>query len=167
LLKRTPAEEKVFLSRSIPTDYEDGTIILIYSTGETSAAFDESPKRYRRRLAVRIECLTSGNDDDNLDAKLEELGDRVESLMEVDDTFGGLANSVELTGSSYQTEDNAQSPMGLLALLFEVEFFTYAIRPELQCLDDLKTIDTKWKIGHDNSAPDNVVDAEDTANLES
>lgn len=160
LLNGTPAGEAVFLSRSIPVQYEEQTVLLIYSTGETSRAFDESPKRYRRALGLRIEAISSGNDDDDLDQKLENLADAIEDLMEHDDTFGGLSNSIEYQGCDYQTDDAAASPMGMVAMRYEIEFFTYAVRPEAFCLDALKIVDTKWKIGHNNAEPDNVIDAE-------
>jgi len=161
LLNKTGAQSRVSISRSIPTDAQDLPAILIYSTGENVDRFNEAPKNYRRTLNVNLEIIAAGNDDDHLDYILEDIGDKVEELMELDETLGGLANKLELSGSSYQSEPDAQSPIGSLVLAYQIEFFTDAPLPGSVCLDDFKGADTKWKVGHHDSSPDNVVEAED------
>lgn len=163
---KTPAQDRVLLSKSLPTEYETLPVVLIYSTGESSELFDVSPKRYRRILTIVVECVATGVDDDDLDKNLEEIGDLVETWMELDETFGGIANRLELAGADYQTESGGASPIGLLSLRFEIEFFTYANRPEINCLDAFKTYGTDWKIGHDQGPSDAVIDAEDTSELD-
>jgi hypothetical protein len=93
------------------------------------------------------------------------MGEKVEDFLDRDETFGNLINRVELASSDYQTDAAAQSPTGLLALTFNLEFFTYAQRPDAVCYDTFKTSDTGWKIGHNEEAPDAVIDAEDETTL--
>lgn len=162
---KTPAGDAVFLSRAIPSQYEDLPIINVYSTGETSGIFDVSQKRYRRVLEVKIECLVTGKDDDDLDLKMEVLADRVEALLEIDETFGGVANSLELIGADYQAESEAATSVGLLSLRYGVEFFAYAQRLEDQILNDFNLANLNWKVGHHDESPDNVVDAVDEVTL--
>lgn len=162
--------ENIRVSRTIPTQSESLPAILIYSTTENVRRFDESPKRYERTLTVNIECLDSGNNDDDMDMRLEVIADQVEALMERDETLGGIANDLELVSTNYQQEPDGESPMGSLVLQYNVEFYQYAIRPDDECLDALKGIDIEYKIGHDNSSPQpepiETVDAEDKINFE-
>jgi len=128
LLNQTPAGDRVSISRAIPTQYEDLPIINIYSTGESSGLFDVSQKRYKRILEIKIECLVAEKNEDELDLKLELMADKIEALMEKDETFGNVANAVELLGADYQIESEAVTCVGLLALRYGIEFFKYRSR---------------------------------------
>lgn len=160
LIGKTDAADRVFIGRSVPTQTEDLPVLLIYSTGENVSRFNEAPKNYQRNMNLLVECIVAGNDDDDLDIKMETLAEKVETILENDETLGGIANKLELSGSDYQSEPDAQSPIGNLALRFNVEFYTDAIR-EGVCLDTFKGADVDWKIGHHAGPSDNVVDAED------
>lgn len=168
LLKaKTEAIDRIHISRSIPSrpDDQDDTspIVLIYSTDEQAEVFDRAPKRYRRLLTIKIELLDIGSTDDQLDGRLEFLGEQVETAMELSDTINGTCSRFEFTGSQYQFEPDGQSPVGALVLQYQVEFFTQAIRSGSICYDDLKVIDIDWKVGHDGTEPPGrQIDAEDT-----
>lgn len=162
--------QNIRVSRTIPTQSENLPSILIYSTTESVRRFDESPKRYGRTLTVNIECLDAGNDDDDMDMRLEVIAERVEALMERDETLGGIANDLELVSANYQQEPDGESPMGSIVLQYNVEFYQYAIRTDDTCLDDLRGVDIDYKVGHDNASPQpeptETVDAQDTINFE-
>lgn len=168
LLKaKTEAHNRVHISRSIPPRPDDtddeSPIILIYTSDESAEVFDRAPKRYRRVLNVKIELIDIGSTDDQLDGRLELLGEQVETAMELNDTLDGTASRFEFSGSQYQFEADGQSPVGALVLQYQVEFFTQAIRSGSICYDDLKVIDIDWKVGHDgDEAPGRQIDAEDT-----
>lgn len=168
LLKgKTLAGDNVFVSRSIPTDVECLPAILIYSLSENVRRFNETPKDYKRELTIAVECLASGNDDNELDSKLEELGEFIESAMEIDETLGDLVNKVELTGTAYAQDPDGQNPIGSLILQFAVEFFTNAIRSDFDCLPDFKETGVDWKVGHhETEEVGEQVDAKDTLTLE-
>lgn len=159
LTNKTEAKEKVKISSSIPTQVELLPAIRIYSTSESVSRFNESPKNYKRNLILAVECIDCGDDDDNLDMRLEILGEQIEALMELDETLGKLINKLELTGSAYQYEADAQSPVGSLILTYNVEFFAYAQKETV--LDDYLTTGVKWEVGHNDESSDGVKDAED------
>jgi hypothetical protein len=140
LMGKTQVGDKVFLSRSVPTQYEEEFVILIFSMDEAIDRFNEAPKDYKRNMTVRIEAVGVGNDDDDLDAKLELVADRIERLMEIDETLGGLANKLELSGSEYRGDGQAQSPMGLLALIYNLEFFTDANRSTEEAIPNFNLV---------------------------
>ena len=99
LKNKTSAGANVFISRSLPTQHEALPSILVYTTGENVSLFDVSYKRYRRSMNLRIECVTIGDDDEDLDLKLEEMGEVVEDYLDRDETFSGLINKVELAST--------------------------------------------------------------------
>lgn len=168
LLKdKTEAQDRVFINRVIPTQIEDLPVILIYSMGENITRFNEAPKDYLRDFNLRIEIISAGDQDTDLDEKLEAIGDRVESLMEQDETFKDLVSHIELKSTEYQGDHEAQSPVGLLALNYSVLFVTDAIT-EIS-LGDFSGTDIKYAIGNEtqaNGAPDGKVRATDTVNVE-
>lgn len=159
LSNRTEAKENVKISSTPPIQIEDLPAIRIYSTNESVNRFNEAPKNYKRDLTVAVECLDTADNDDQLDMRLEILGEQVETLMEIDETLGRIANKLELTGVAYQYEADAQSPVGSIILTFNIEFFTFAQRESV--LDDYLSTGVKWEVGHNNSSSDGVIDAED------
>lgn len=164
----TPAGEQVAIGRSIPTWVENLPTILIYPSNESVQRFNEAPKNYQRNFAVSIECIGAGNDDNDLDYNLEVLGERVEDIMEVDETLGiDCVDRLELQNVEYQTEPDGQSPTGSLILNYNVRFYQNANQPGLNCLDDLKQVNAEWQIGHHDGSPeDDVIDAEDQVNFD-
>lgn len=167
LLNNTEAKHRVHIGRTLPTKTDEPSalpIILIYSLDEDVKRFNQAPKNYRRNLTINIECIDGGSDDDELDKRLEVLAETVEDLMEQDERLGlSEVNFLELTGAAYQASPDGESPFGSLILTYNVEYFRDAILEGAACLDDLKVIDTKWKVGHQGplSPSDNQVDAED------
>jgi hypothetical protein len=167
LLNTIPnVQGRVSISRTIPTDAQNLPAILIYSIGETASIHNEAPRTYRRNLTVQIEVIAAGNDDDHLDFLLEDLGDKIENYMERDETLGDLVNRLELTGTSYQSEPDAQSPIGSLVFSYSVEIFTDAQHLDDSNLEEFQGTDNEWKVGHHDSPPDGVVDAVDEINVE-
>lgn len=161
LIDKTCAGNDVVIGRSTPMPDESLPLINIYSGPESSEIFDRSQKRYRRRLTILIECVASAQNSDDLDDKLEEMGELVEAYLDLDETFGGLVNKIEFNGSDYKYDGDGPEPQGSLILSYQVEFFTYAVPAELLDLYNFNLNQTGWKVGHNNESPDNVIDAED------
>lgn len=164
----TPAGNQVAIGRTIPSWIENLPVILIYPSNESLRRFNEAPKNYQRNLSVTIECLAAGDDDNDLDYNLEVLGERIEDIVEVDETLGiDCVDELELQNVEYQTEPDGQSPTGSLILNYNVRFYQDANQPGLNCLDDLKQANTEWQVGHHGGSPeDEVIDAEDQINFE-
>jgi len=157
----TQAGEQVSIGRTKPEWIENLPAIAIYPANEAVQRFNEAPKDYRREFSLAIECLAVGNDDDDLDLALEEMGERVENIMEVDETLGGLVDQIELRSVEYQTEPDGQSPSGALILNYAVLYYRNANQPGMGCLEDLKRMDLSWEVGHHGESSDDVEDAKD------
>jgi hypothetical protein len=173
LLNKTEALDQVFINRSLPTQQEKLPALLVYSLGEGIRRFDEAPKTYERSFNLRIEIIVSGTrlendaeEDDDLDSRLEAIGEQVEALMEVDETLGNLVHTLDLTASEYQQDPDAQESLAVLMLTYNVVFFIDAVRPGSIPLPNFKTLDNKYKVGEDVSDPDSPIDAEHLVTLE-
>lgn len=167
LVGKTDASDRVFINRVIPTQIEELPVILVYSLGESISRFNEAPKDYKRDFNLRVEIVSAGDQDDDLDERLELIADKVESLLEQDETFGDLVSHIELKSTEYTGDHEAQSPVGMLALNYSVIFVTDAIS-EIS-LDDFTGTDIKYSVGNlteANGAPDGVTRATDTVNVE-
>lgn len=165
LLDKTDAQDRVFINRVIPTQIEALPVILVYSMGESISRFDEAPKNYLRDFNLRIEIISAGDQDDDLDERLELIGDKVEALLEQDETFNDLVSHIELKSTEYQGDHEAQSPVGMLALNYSVIFVSEAIKD--LSLVDFNGADATWNIGNlKNSTEevDGVERATDTIN---
>ena len=157
----TPAGKNIAIGKTAPTWIKNLPAILIYASNESVQRFEEAPKTYRREFSLSIECITAGNEDNDLDLALEEMAERVEDIMEVDETLGDLVNKIELRGSEYQVESDGQSPSGALVLTYAIEFYQDANKSGINCLDDLKQLKTDWEVGHHDESSDGVTDAQD------
>lgn len=149
----------------MPVQEEQLPALRIYTTGETSNMFDASQKRYERMLALSVECYAQGDNDDDLDQRLEELGDAVEAAMHIDETFGNVASDVEYVGCDYQLEPVATAPLGVMIQRYSIKFYSYAQRLEGGCLDAFKGADIEWAVGHNAEPTDNIVDAVDKVDV--
>lgn len=163
LLKgKTAAKDRVFINRAVPTQEEELPVILIYSTAESIRRFNEAPKDYLRTMTLKIEVIAQGSKDDDLDGILEGFGDKVEALMELDETLGDLVSHLELTATEYQADSEATNSVGLLALTYSIIFVTEAMQPGADSLDTLEGADVTYAI--DEADP--TQDATDTINVE-
>lgn len=144
LLGKTDAKERVSISQSTPTDDESLPVIRIYALSESVSRFHESPKDYKRALNVTVEIISNGDNDDDLDSHLEDMGEKVEAIMEIDETLGDLVDGLELVSSAYGTSGDGSSFMGSLFLTYEITFYADAIRPSSTCYPPL--IDAEVKI---------------------
>jgi hypothetical protein len=149
LVNKTDAQANVFVSRSTKFDHEELPAILIYPDSERIRRFEEAPKRYGRNFACKIEVIGRAATDEELDLQLETIAEQIETLLEVNETaeatLGPLVNDLNLTGSRYAFEGEAQTPVGSLILDYDFEFFDYAL-PEGIELPAFLGVDSKIKL---------------------
>lgn len=162
LLKgKTEARDNVSVFQSVPTQIEEIPAILIYMTTEDIDVFEEAPKLYKRTPTLTIECLLDGDNDDELDERLEKMGELVETFMDSDVTLGGLINKLALTSTAYASSSEGSTFTGSLILTYALDLYTYAMRPDAVCLPDLKEINATWEVG-----PNQEIEANDEYKFE-
>lgn len=122
--------------------------VLIYTPSEQSEIFDESPRRYRRTLTMRVECVrevsaTTAAIDDELDA----FAGAVERALLTDPTLGEAVDDCELTGSDTTITGSGAMLIGAAVLAFAVSYYTEEPEAGTPTLDALESIHTDYNLG--------------------
>lgn len=163
LLGETDAGDAVYISRALPTDAEAMPAISIYTGDEAVELFDQSPKRYQRNLQLLIEVAIAGDTDDELDFERDKFGDKIEAILEEDETLGDLVDSIQLTSNELEQDATGESPTGKLSITYNVRYYLYPTTKE--AVNEFEGADVKWRIKRPEELPDSV-DAEDTIDVE-
>ncbi|MDI9240740.1 hypothetical protein QLQ15_17695 [Lysobacter sp. LF1] len=138
---------------ALADDYQELPAILIYTRSERSEIFDESPRRYRRRVELVIEAAQDLRDLNSLDDELDAFGLSVEQRVLLDETLGGIANDTEMNGSTLTISDAGDRLIGAVVLTFTVEYFTHAPDPDVFEADDLTEIATDYSLANEQPDP--------------
>lgn len=121
--------------------------VIVYTRSTQSRIFDESPRRYRHEAELVVEAvleLAAGQEiDDELDAFEQEV---VDALL-LDDTLGGTADDLQLTGSTTTIDGAGAKLLGAVIITFQAIYYSYAPAEGTQTLDDLITVHTEHSLG--------------------
>lgn len=131
----TPAGRRVYDSRDLPIDPEQGTpAILVYTREETLNDVDQMDDGIRRRtLDLLIEVYDTGTSDDgdeddedgNGAERVDDIAWQVENLIYADPTLGNLVERCTLVSTSIQVAADAEIPLWAAVLLFRVVYVTH------------------------------------------
>jgi hypothetical protein len=121
-------------------------IIIVYTRKVDSEIFDESPRRYRNRAEVVVECALHVTDETAIDDELDAFEHEVCNAILVDDTLAGTVNDIQLKSSSSTLDAEGARIVGAVIITFEAEFFTYWPAENSQTLDDLGTVHTEHSL---------------------
>lgn len=158
----TAAGSRVYTNRTepmeqAPTELGGGIAlpaVLLYTPSEESEIFDESPRRYRRRLTLRAECVRRiSADTAAIDDELDTFAGQVERALLTDPTLGNAVDDCELTGTDTTINDEGQALIGAAVLTFRVSYYTEEPEPLAPSLDDLVEIRTEIDLAGANEAP--------------
>lgn len=117
----TSAGTNVFSSRIKPITEANVPAINVQTFRENATLFNETKRIYRRILTVGIAVIDRANND--LDDKLDQIADQVESIILKDETLGGVASDTKLSDTNMRLElgDNT---IGGVIISFDVEYYT-------------------------------------------
>lgn len=184
LVGKTSAGAQVFDSISSALWAETLPTIAIYCRSESVEEQNSAPREYKRTIELVVECIAEGGSAEDpssagpfLDDVLDDISDQVELELNRDETLGPVLNAlgqvvalvdeILLNNVEFEYRGEGRKPTGSCRLVFFVTYYEH--RPgsieEQDGVGDLKTVDAKWKVGHDQSSPDNVVEAEDTLDI--
>jgi hypothetical protein len=177
----TLAGQNVFSNLSSTSWREQFPCIVIYTQSESIEQSNTAPPEFIKTLQIAVQVLAEGSEDPNSGVYAEDIvdtiADQVETELNRDSRLGdfttptgkveALLDSLTLTGMDFQFEGEGAKPVASARLEYEAVYHEF--RPgsleEQPGVGDFKTINAKWKVGHNNSAPDNVVEAEDTVTI--
>lgn len=166
LLKgRTDAGSNVRENRGEVNWGENLPAINVYFRGEPAIAErDQSPRTMNRLLEMEIECLTFGQDGEEISDKLDDLSEQVERCLSVDDTLGGCADDILLSSvSEMEVETSGKKPFGKISLTFQVRYWTYNPRDTKGQgnFENLNDLNAHWNIQPGQAEADQASDVID------
>ena len=158
-LYATPAGERVFPGRALPTHVELMPALLVYDDkerveGEYYQGLD------KRVLTLTVEAQVEAGSAQDLDLLLDALALAVERVVMADPTQNDLAQDTRYAGTEKTRDLEGARPVGWVWLDFEIE---YALQPEDLggSLDDFLTFSAQY----DLAPPDGVIDGADMVSL--
>lgn len=151
LLNRTLVGANVFASRSAPMweDYELPAI-CIYGTRETITLQDESPRKYRRELELRIEVAATGADADD---QLDDIGNQVEQCIGRSNRLTYAKEQtvadILLAGEQLEYRTEGKRTIGALVISYTVTYYSYEPDElDSEPVDDFKSVDTDYSLNN-------------------
>lgn len=158
----TAACGNVYASRIDPLRRgQEYPALCVYILRETvdEVQQDAYPREYVRRSELVIEGWVSPRSpcepDDIADA-LDDLSLEIETAMNLDPTFGSVAEDSYLDGTELDLSDRGEKSLGFLALRYEMLYRTEVI--DTATLEDLETVDARYNLEGDLAEADEVED---------
>lgn len=165
LLNETEAGASVYTNQSSEIWDDDLPIIVITTRSETIQLLNVAPREYKRSMDIVVEVLAKGEESPNekedggAEDIADQIADKVEEQLSVDDRFGNFENALgktvalvdELVLSNIEFEYTGEGvqPMASARMAFRATYFEY--RPftsEAQGItDDFNQAETDWKDG--------------------
>ncbi|MGL6222395.1 MAG: hypothetical protein ACRC6L_02325 [Steroidobacteraceae bacterium] len=157
LLGKTRAGSKVESSRPNPLSQQPsalgGTdelpVIVIYTRTTKSDVFDESPRRYKHKVELIVECALAFSPGSVIDDDLDGFEDEVLRALLVDETLGGAVDDLQLVGSSNVINGEGDRLLGAVVVTMEATVYTIAPYVDTLDLPDLTSVNTQYNLSGD------------------
>lgn len=183
LIDKTDAGANVFSNLSSSLWSEDLPQIAIYTRSENIEAMNVAPREYKRYVEIAIEIVAEGPEDPNsddgkyLEDILDDIAEQVETEMNRDETIGTytdafgnscvLVDELILNNVEFEFRGEGSKPTGSARLIFNALYHDYRPADQSQqgINDNLETVVADWKVGHNDSEPDDVIEASDEIDI--
>lgn len=150
------AADHVYQTKTNPHESDELPAIELATPQDTVVnSRSDAPKVYLRALSLEINCLTSGKTAEDDANNLAQL---IESLLLPDHSVGGLAEDVDLEGTTISVDGEGYATYATAALVFLV---TYISEHPYLVDDTFNTAHADW----DLAQPDGQIDAQDILTL--
>lgn len=159
LLGETRAGSKVESSRPNPLSQQPSAlggndelpVVVIYTRTTKSDVFDESPRRYKHKVELIVECALAFSPDSVIDDDLDGFENEVLRALLVDETLGGSVDDLQLVGSSNVINGEGDRLLGAVVITMEATVYTIAPMAGTLELPDLSAIDTQYNLSGQQS----------------
>lgn len=159
LRDRTDCADRVFSNRARQLWPEELPAIMVYTRTENVSEFGSAPRTLRRNLRLAVEVVAKADDD--LDDELDRIADQVESLIQSDDTLGGIVSDIVIQDSEMSLAGQGETLFGSVVMTFQVVYFTEAVSNDE--LVDFETLNVKYDLKNSDTE---TVEAEDRIQFE-
>jgi hypothetical protein len=120
----TNAEDRIFCN-PFSRGYSDECPLIMVQTGdENCELFDVSPRTFKRTLEIKIECIVSHSEDEDLSDKVDDLCSQVELIFQNNHDINQLVELIELKKIQTDISHEGNDPIAGAMLLYEVIYYT-------------------------------------------
>jgi hypothetical protein len=159
LVGKTAAGARVFETRILPLRMPELPAVAVYSLSESSDDQQTAPRELKRRIDFAVEAAVKQGT--NIDDALDAIALQVETAMDADPTFGGLASDSMLVGTQLDVVEEGDRMMGVAVLRYAVTYYTPERSATSAVLDDFETVDVRTSLGGEQAAADQAHDTID------
>ena len=134
----TEIGDSVFPSASVPPWHTELPVILVYAQKETATEYAIAPKELERDLDIAIEIVATGPEvnielvspgaNKTLEDTLDDIAEKVERLLNVDDSLQDTVSDSILTNTELEYDASGGSPIGSCRLTYSITYFTMSPR---------------------------------------
>ena len=173
ILKDNIAEigANVFPNATVPPWHKELPVILVYIQKEGSSKYAEAPKELERSLDIEIEIVATGPEinvelvtpgaNKSLEDILDDIAEKVENLMDVDDSLQDTVSESFLSGTELEYDAAGGSPIGSCRLTYSATYYTMSPRDTTGQANTDKDF-TKNKVEFNIGDDENTRESEDT-----
>lgn len=145
--------------------------IVVYSTTEDVEEINRSPRDIKRTLQLAIEIHVTSTNNDTLQDTLDDIALEVENIMAVDHTLTDTCDDHILQNVEIEYRGEAAQPIAMCRMTYAVQYITAVPassddQTTVATITDFSGADVDYNIGHNDSSPDDQIEAEDTIDLE-
>lgn len=119
---------RVFTSRFSNLQLAEVPAVVIYGGEENVLPADIHDTLLERDYNVNVSIKASSVS--NIDTLLDDLAEDVELAIDANLTLDGKVQSIVLTGSNIQIDEDAEVPVGEALLQYQVKYFTQVGAPD-------------------------------------
>lgn len=117
---QTDAGDKVYSNRVSSFWRGELPCVSIYMRDEEATPREMAAKSYIRKGNISIEIHAEAKED--LDLKLDQIADQVETVIQADPSLGGNVLGSILTGTEIELSEQATTPIGVLVLSYQITY---------------------------------------------
>lgn len=143
-------------NRSIAYESNKLPAISIYTReDEVETELAQAPRLLRKHLSLVIEIVVKDEKDDVASDKLDDLCEKVENCLTVDDSLDKKCSDIILSRTDFDFKgENVDVPYHTAKLVFTVKYEDYYPRDRFQQrTDPLETIHAEYQVGHNDGEP--------------
>lgn len=119
---------RIFTSRFSNLQLAEVPAVVIYGGEENVLSADIHDTLLERDYNVNVSIKASSVS--NIDTLLDDLAEDVELAIDANLTLDGKVQSIVLTGSNIQIDEDAEVPVGEALLQYQVKYFTQVGAPD-------------------------------------
>jgi hypothetical protein len=121
---------RVFQSRVYPLQESELPALLVSTESEANEYLTvHKPRMQKKTISVLIKAVAKAVSD--FDDTLDEMCREVEEALATNQSIGGLAKALRLTGTNIALDGNGEQPVGVASISFDIEIFCFENTPDV------------------------------------